>query len=412
MKFIRNTVSAVAIIMAISFSASAADIELKLAHSWPKGFPIFGTSVDEYAAMVSEMSDGKIEIKVDSRNKHKSAFGLFDFVKSGQYDIGQSAFYYYGGKDPDTLFFTTMPFGMTALEQYAWFHQGGGLELANKVYAQHSIEVMTGGNTTLQMGGWFNKEINSVKDLEGLKMRIPGFGGKIMAGVGAVPTNIPAGELYQALERGTIDALEWVGPSLDLRMGFHKVAPLFYTGWHEPSIELMYFFNKSKMDSLPEWARWVVLNAAKLTGFNMTVQSQHELDDLGLMAAVESLVDQFRLRTGIEVELVKVPFRNLLEKTAKTALYRVTQEAFTNIERHAEATHVKVIFELSIDQFRLTISDNGVGFEDIYPTSSSEHGLGLRNMAERMSYFKGSFDISQAVRAQPSKRLSLAALSV
>jgi len=254
----------------------SAEIDLKLAHSWPKGFPIFGTSVDEYAAMVGELSDGRINVKVDSRNKHKSAFGIFDFVKSGQYDIGQSASYYYGGKDPDTLFFTTMPFGMTALEQYAWFHQGGGLELANEVYAKHGIEVMTGGNTTMQMGGWFSKEINSVADLEGLKMRIPGFGGKVMAGVGAVPTNIPAGELYQALERGTIDALEWVGPSLDLRMGFHKIAPFYYTGWHEPSTELMYFFNKKKMDSLPAWARSVLLNAAKLTGFNMTVQSQHE----------------------------------------------------------------------------------------------------------------------------------------
>jgi len=254
----------------------SAEIDLKLAHSWPKGFPIFGTSVDEYAAMVGDLSDGRINVKVDSRNKHKSAFGIFDFVKSGQYDIGQSASYYYGGKDPDTLFFTTMPFGMTALEQYAWFHQGGGLEPANEVYAKHGIEVMTGGNTTMQMGGWFSKEINSVADLEGLKMRIPGFGGKVMAGVGAVPTNIPAGELYQALERGTIDALEWVGPSLDLRMGFHKIAPFYYTGWHEPSTELMYFFNKKKMDSLPGWARSVLLNAAKLTGFNMTVQSQHE----------------------------------------------------------------------------------------------------------------------------------------
>ncbi len=255
---------------------NAAEINLKLAHSWPKGFPIFGTSVDEYAQMVEELSDGRIAIKVDSRNKHKAAFGIFDFVKSGQYDIGQSASYYYGGKDPDTLFFTTMPFGMTALEQYAWFHEGGGLELANEVYAKHGIEVMTGGNTTMQMGGWFSKEINSVDDLQGLKMRIPGFGGKVMSGVGAVPTNIPAGELYQALERGTIDALEWVGPSLDLRMGFHKIAPYYYTGWHEPSTELMYFFNKKKMDSLPAWARSVLLNAAKLTGFNMTVQSQHE----------------------------------------------------------------------------------------------------------------------------------------
>ena len=148
--------------------------------------------------------------------------------------------------------------------------------MANEVYAKHGIEVMTGGNTTMQMGGWFSKEINSVTDLEGLKMRIPGFGGKVMAGVGAVPTNIPAGELYQALERGTIDALEWVGPSLDLRMGFHKIAPFYYTGWHEPSTELMYFFNKKTMDSLPPWARSVLLNAAKLTGFNMTVQSHHE----------------------------------------------------------------------------------------------------------------------------------------
>ncbi|MEM7258364.1 MAG: TRAP transporter substrate-binding protein DctP [Pseudomonadota bacterium] len=254
----------------------AADIELTLAHSWPKGFPIFGTSVDDYAAMVSEMSDGRIEIKVDSRNKHKSAFGIFDFVKTGQYDIGQSASYYYGGKEPDALFFTTMPFGMTALEQYAWFHEGGGLELANQVFEKHDIEVMTGGNTTMQMGGWFRKEINSIEDLKGLKMRIPGFGGKVLAGVGAVPTNIPAGELFQALERGTIDALEWVGPSLDLRMGFHKVAPFYYTGWHEPSTELMYFFNKSTMESLPAWARSTLLNAAKLTGFNMTVQSQHE----------------------------------------------------------------------------------------------------------------------------------------
>lgn len=273
-KYLRHIIGIAAVTCATL--SHSAEIDLKLAHSWPKGFPIFGTSVDDYAALVGEMSDGRINIKVDSRNKHKAAFGIFDFVKSGQYDIGQSASYYYGGKDPDTLFFTTMPFGMTAIEQYAWFHQGDGLKLANEVYAKHGIKVMTGGNTTMQMGGWFSKEINSVDDLEGLKMRIPGFGGKVMAGVGAVPTNIPAGELYQALERGTIDALEWVGPSLDLRMGFHKIAPYYYTGWHEPSTELMYFFNKNKLESLPEWAQSVLLNAAKLTGFNMTVQSQHE----------------------------------------------------------------------------------------------------------------------------------------
>ena len=245
-------------------------IKLKLAHGWPTDFPLFGESVTDYAALVNEMSDGRIEISVDSANKHKSAFGIFDFVKSGQYDIGQSASYYYGGKDPDTLFFSSMPFSMTTIEQTAWFYEGGGLELANEVFAKHNMEVVLGGNTGMQMGGWFRKEINTVDDLNGLKIRIPGFASKVMAGVGAVPTNIPAGELYQALERGTIDALEWVAPSLDLRMGFHKIAPYYYTGWHEPGTELMYFFNKDMMEKLPNWAQSVLRNAARLTAYNMS----------------------------------------------------------------------------------------------------------------------------------------------
>ena len=248
-------------------------IVLKLAHGWPKGFPVFGESVEDYAELVSELSNGRITIKVDSTNKHKSAFGIFDFVKSGQYDIGQTASYYYGGKDPDTLFFSSMPLGMTTDEQYAWFYHGGGLELANEVYAKHNIEVELGGNTGMQMGGWFRKEINSVEDLKGLKMRIPGFAGKVVAGVGVVPTNIPAGELFQSLERGTLDALEWVGPALDLRMGFHKVAPYYYTGWHEPGTELMYFFNKSKMAQLPDWAVSILKQAARLTAYNMTTHT-------------------------------------------------------------------------------------------------------------------------------------------
>jgi len=141
------------------------------------------------------------------------------------------------------------------------------------VYAKHNIEVMLGGNTGMQMGGWFRKEIKTVDDLKGLKMRIPGFGGKVIAGVGAVPTNIPTGELYQALERGTIDALEWVAPGLDLRMGFHKIAPYYYTGWHEPGTELMYFFNKDSMAKLPDWAKSILLNAAKLSAYNMRTET-------------------------------------------------------------------------------------------------------------------------------------------
>lgn len=256
-----------------SAAAKQKPIKLTLAHGWAKGYPVFGESVDDFVALVEEMSDGRIQIKADSTNKHKSAFGIFDFVKSGQYDIGQTASYYYGGKDPDTLFFTSMPLSMTVAEQHAWFYHGGGLELANEVYAKHNIEVMLGGNTDIQMGGWFRKEIKTVDDLKGLKMRIPGFAGKVVAGVGVVPTNIPAGELYQSLERGTLDALEWVAPGLDLRMGFHKIAPYYYTGWHEPGSELMYFFNTNTMAKLPEWAKSVLRNAARLTAYNMTTHA-------------------------------------------------------------------------------------------------------------------------------------------
>ena len=251
-------------------------IELRVAHGWPKGFPVFAESVQHLKQVVEEMSDGKIILHVDSATKHKAAFGIFDFVTSGQYDIGQTASYYYGGKDPDSLFFSSMPFSMTNAEQTGWFYEGGGLELANEVFAKHNIEVLLGGNTDMQMGGWFRKEITDLDDLKGLKMRIPGFGGKVIADVGVIPTNIPGGELYQALERGTIDALEWVAPGLDLRMGFHKVAPYYYTGWHEPGTELVYFLNKDSMAKLPDWAQAIIRNAIRLIAYDMSTKAFHE----------------------------------------------------------------------------------------------------------------------------------------
>ncbi|WP_455199291.1 TRAP transporter substrate-binding protein, partial [Kaarinaea lacus] len=213
---------------------------LTLAETWPANFPIFGDATKNMAKMAETMSNGRLIITIDSKNKHKAALGIFDMVRSGQYDMGHSASYYWKGKVPETLYFTTMPFGMTAPEQYGWFYFGGGMELMEKLYDKYGLLSFPGGNTGNQMGGWFQKEINSIDDLKGLKMRIPGFAGEVLAKVGAKPTNIPAGELYTALERRTIDALEWVGPSLDLRMGFHKIAPYYYTGWHEPATELQF----------------------------------------------------------------------------------------------------------------------------------------------------------------------------
>ncbi|TNC80908.1 MAG: ABC transporter substrate-binding protein [Oleiphilus sp.] len=249
---------------------------LRLAETWGPNFPIFGDTTKNLAAMVEKMSNGRLKITIDSSNKHKAPFGVFDMVKSGQYDMGHSASYYWKGKVPATMYFTTMPFGMIAPEQYAWFYYGGGMELMDELYAQHNLMSFPGGNTANQMGGWFQKEINTVEDLQGLKMRIPGFAGEVLAKLGAKPTNIPPGELYTALDRGTIDALEWVGPSLDLRMGFHKIAPYYYTGWHEPGAELQFLVNRKKFDSLPADLQEILRVGMKASAYDMYTQSMHE----------------------------------------------------------------------------------------------------------------------------------------
>jgi TRAP-type mannitol/chloroaromatic compound transport system substrate-binding protein len=248
----------------------------RLAETWGPNFPVFGDATKNMAKMVDEMSGGRFKIRIDSSNKHKSALGIFDFVKTGQYQMGHSASYYWKGKDIETLFFTTLPFGMTTAEQYAWFYHGGGMELMKETYDKYGIMSFPGGNTGNQMGGWFRKEINSLEDLKGLKMRIPGFAGEVLAKLGAKPTNIPSAELYTALERNTIDALEWVGPSLDLRMGFHKIAPYYYTGWHEPATELQFMVNQKAFDKLPEDLQHILTVAMKTAAYDMYTQSTHE----------------------------------------------------------------------------------------------------------------------------------------
>ena len=248
----------------------------KLAQTWGTGFPIFGDAVLTMAELVKVMSNGEMEIRIDSANKHKAALGILDMVKGGQYEMGHSASYYWKGKDANTMFFTTMPFGMIAPEQYAWFYYGGGMELMKNVYDKHGVYSFPGGNTGNQMGGWFRKEINTLDDFQGLKMRIPGFAGEVLSKLGVVVTNIAPGELYTALDRGTIDALEWVGPSLDLSMGFQKIAPYYYTGWHEPATELQFMVNKEKFDALPEHLQEILTIAMQYAAYDMYARSYHE----------------------------------------------------------------------------------------------------------------------------------------
>jgi TRAP-type mannitol/chloroaromatic compound transport system substrate-binding protein len=309
----------------------------KLAQTWGTGFPIFGDAVIKMADMVKAMSNGEMEIRIDSSNKHKAAFGILDMVNAGQYEMGHSASYYWKGKDANTMFFTTMPFGMIAPEQYAWFYYGGGMELMKKVYDKHGVYSFPGGNTGNQMGGWFRKEINTLDDLKGLKMRIPGFAGEVLSKLGVVVTNIPPGELYTALDRGTIDALEWVGPSLDLNMGFQKIAPYYYTGWHEPATELQFLVNKAKFDGLPKHLQEILTIAMQYAAYDMYARSYHE--SAVNWASIEKEYPNVKIRTfspKIIAAMKKSNDELLAEAAAKDATFKEildSQRAYMKMAR-------------------------------------------------------------------------------
>ena len=289
---------------------------LTLATTWPTGAPVFTPAVEQFAAKVNAMSQERLQIDIDSANKHKAPFGVLDMVKAGQYDLGHTASYYWKGKDPTTMFFTTMPFGMTAPEQYAWFYHGGGLELMQKIYARHGVYSFPGGNTGMQMGGWFREEINSLEDLQGLKMRIPGFAGEVLAELGVVVTNIAPGELYTSLERGTIDALEWVGPSLDLKMGFQDIAPYYYTGWHEPAAELQFLVNQQVFDGLPSHFREILVTSMQAVTLDTYAKFYHA--NAEQLARLQLEYPEVRLRTFPPsiIQAMQAANHKLLQQTA------------------------------------------------------------------------------------------------
>ncbi|PCJ14286.1 MAG: ABC transporter substrate-binding protein [Gammaproteobacteria bacterium] len=224
----------------------------KLVTSWPKNLPGLGEAPERLSRIVKEMSDGRLNIKVYGAGEIVPALEVFDAVSSGVSEIGHSGAYYWKGKAPAAQFFTAIPFGLTAQEINGWLHYGGGLELWRELYDDFGLIPMAGGNTGVQMAGWFNKEINSLEDMKGLKMRIPGLGGEVLRKIGGVPVTLPGGELFTALQTGTIDATEWVGPYNDLAFGLYKAAKYYYyPGWHEPGAMLEFIFNKEKFNALP-----------------------------------------------------------------------------------------------------------------------------------------------------------------
>jgi TRAP-type mannitol/chloroaromatic compound transport system substrate-binding protein len=235
----------------------------RMVTTWPKNLPGMGIAPETMAKKIKTMSNGRLDIKVYGAGEIVPPLEVFEAVSQGTVQMGHGAAYYWKGKVPVAQFFTAMPFGLTAQEMNGWLFHGGGMELWRELYAKYNLVPFAGGNTGVQMAGWFNREINSLDDLKGMKMRIPGLGGEVFNRAGGTAVNLPGGEIFTSMQTGVIDATEWVGPYNDLAFGLHQVAKYYYyPGWQEPGPNLEMIVNKEAWDELPEDLKAIVENAS------------------------------------------------------------------------------------------------------------------------------------------------------
>lgn len=247
--------------------------EWKMVTTWPKNFPGLGTGANELATAIEAMSGGRLKVKVYGAGELVGPFETFDAVSRGTAQMGHSGAYYWKGKVEAAQFFSSVPFGLTAQEMNGWLYFGDGLELWRELYAPFNIIPFPAGNTGTQMGGWFNKEINSIGDLKGLKIRMPGLGGEVLTRAGATTVNLPGGEIFTALQSGAIDATEWVGPYNDLAFGLHKAARYYYyPGWHEPGSTIELLVNREAYHSLPADLQEIIAQASTQANLRMLAE--------------------------------------------------------------------------------------------------------------------------------------------
>ena len=245
----------------------------KMVTTWPKDFPGLGTGANRLAQTIGHMSGGQLEVKVYGAGELVPAMGVFDGVAGGTAEMGHASAYYWKGKHEATQFFSAVPFGLTAQEINGWLSYGGGQELWDELYAGFGLKAFPAGNTGVQMGGWFKREINALEDFSGLVMRMPGLGGEVLRRLDATVQNLPGGEIFQALKTGAIDATEWVGPYNDLAFGFHQAAKYYYwPGWHEPGTTMEAMINRTAWEALPTDLQHIVRHACQSTNENMLAE--------------------------------------------------------------------------------------------------------------------------------------------
>jgi len=253
--------------------ADVEPIEWKMVTAWPRDFPGLGTGANRLAEYIGRLSGGRLTVKVYGGGELVPPFEAFDAVARGTAEMGHSTSYYWKGKVPAAQLFCSSPFGLTAQEINGWLYYGGGLELYREAYEPFGILPLPAGNSGTQMGGWFNKEIRSLEDIQGLKMRIPGLGGEILRRAGGTPVTTPGSEIFTALQTGTIDATEWVGPWNDLALGLFRAGGFYYyPGWHETGSTIEALVNVEAFQALPDDLQAAVEVAAQAVNTDMLAE--------------------------------------------------------------------------------------------------------------------------------------------
>ena len=312
----------------------------KMITSWPRNLPALGTNPVNFAAMVEEMSGGRMTIEVFGANELVGGLEVFDAVSQGVAEIGNTASYYWQGKIPGAAFFATVPFGMTAQEMNSWLKFGGGNELWQEVYAPFNLIPVRSGNSGTQMFGWFNKEINSLSDIRGLTMRIPGLGGEVMSRAGATTVTMQASDVFTSLQTGALDATEFVSAYNDLAAGYHTVAEYYYyPGWHEPGSVLETLFNKERFEALPGDLQAILLTAAEAS-------NQRLLDEFTARnnEAMRILVEEHGVQLRQLPDEVLMEFRRLSEQVvaeiaATSDTTRRIYASYRSFQDRVEAYH-------------------------------------------------------------------------
>jgi TRAP-type mannitol/chloroaromatic compound transport system substrate-binding protein len=287
----------------------------RMVTTWPKNLPGLGRAPEMLAEKVNIMSNGRLQISVYGAGEIVPALGVFDAVSLGNVEMGHGAAYYWKGKVPAAQFFTAVPFGLTAQEMDGWLHHGGGMALWEELYGKYNLVPLACGNSGTQMAGWFNKEINSLADIQGMKMRIPGLGGEVFERAGGTAVNLPGGEIFTSLQTGVIDATEWVGPYNDLTFGLHQIAEYYYyPGWQEPGPTLEAIVNQEAFESLPADLQEIVRMAAQAVNNDLLAEYTAKNNN-----ALRELLDVH------EVELRPLPADVLRE------LYKISNEVIAEI---------------------------------------------------------------------------------